>query len=69
MDLTGAPWRKSTFSTNDGNNGCVEVAFLVDGRAALRDTKDRSLTSHLYTPTEWDAFVLGVRAGEFDRPC
>lgn len=62
-------WRKSSFSgggTDD--NGCVEVAFLPDGGVALRDTKNRELPAHRYTAAEWDAFVAGVRAGEFDRP-
>ncbi len=68
MDLINAPWRKSSFSGGGGANGCVEVAFLPDGQVALRDTKDRSLAPHLYTPTEWSAFVCGVRAGEFDGP-
>lgn len=65
MDEIG--WRKSSFSGGNGG-GCVEVAFLPDGRIAVRDTKDRSLPPHHYTPAEWDAFVAGVRAGEFDRP-
>lgn len=60
-------WHKSSFSGGNGN-GCVEVAFLPDGRAAVRDTKGRSLPAHRYTAGEWDAFVAGVRVGEFDRP-
>lgn len=67
MDLTDAQWHKSSFSGTN-SNGCVEVAFLPDGGVAVRDTKDRSLAPHVYTPAEWDAFVAGVRAGEFDRP-
>ncbi len=63
-DLT---WRKSTFS-GDSGGGCVEVAFLPDGGVAVRDTKDRSLPAHRFTPQEWTAFLAGVRAGEFDRP-
>jgi hypothetical protein len=67
VDLAETRWRKSSFSgTNE--NGCVEVAFLADGGVAVRDTKDRSLAPHVYTAAEWDAFLAGVRAGEFDRP-
>ena len=44
------------------------MAFLPGGVVAVRDTKDRSLSPHVYTAAEWDAFVAGVRAGEFDRP-
>ncbi|MGH3615411.1 MAG: DUF397 domain-containing protein [Pseudonocardia sp.] len=47
---------------------CVEVAFLPDGGVAIRDTKDRTVAPHRYTAAEWDAFVAGVRAGEFDCP-
>lgn len=68
MDLIGAEWCKSSFSGGNGGDGCVEVAFLVGGRVAVRDTKDRLLPPHVYTAAEWDAFVAGVRAGEFDRP-
>ena len=70
MDLTGAEWRKSSFSTGNGNGegGCLEAAFLPGGGVAIRDTKDRALAPHVYTAAEWDAFVAGVRAGEFDRP-
>lgn len=69
MDLTDARWRTSSFSgNNNSGNGCVEVAFLPDGGVAVRDTKDRALAPHRYTAAEWDAFVAGVRAGEFDRP-
>jgi hypothetical protein len=60
-------WFTSSFSGgNEG--GCVEVAFLPGGDVAVRDTKDRTLVPHRYTPAEWDAFVAGVRAGAFDRP-
>lgn len=67
MDPADLHWRKSRFSSG-GQNGCVEVAFLPDGGVAVRDTKDRTLPPHRYTAAEWDAFVAGVRAGEFDRP-
>jgi Domain of unknown function (DUF397) len=64
VDLTSAVWRKSTYS---GTNGCVEVAF-VQGRVAVRDSKDRSGRTLVFTGPEWEAFLRGVRAGEFDRP-
>ncbi|MET8872910.1 DUF397 domain-containing protein [Nocardia sp. NPDC004604] len=66
VDLTGAVWRKSTYSGPDGN--CVEVAFLVDGNVAVRDTKDNGYGPLLaFTPGEWDAFLTGVSQGEFGR--
>jgi len=57
-------WRRSTFS---GNNGaCVEVAALPDGRVAVRDSKDPHGGTLMFTRAEIDAWVRGVRAGEFD---
>jgi Domain of unknown function (DUF397) len=62
MDLSTLVWRKSTLSMS---NGCVEVA-IQDNGVALRDSKDRSGPVLLFTRHEWEAFVGGVRAGEFD---
>jgi hypothetical protein len=56
-------FRKSSFS---GGTGCVEIRRLPDGRIALRDSKDPTLPPHHFTPTEWNAFLAGVRAGEFN---
>lgn len=35
-------WRKSSYSGDGGSGGgeCVEVAWLADGRIALRDSKN-----------------------------
>ena len=62
MDLSSGEWRKSSRS---GANGCVEVA-VVDGKVAVRDSKNRRGPVLLFTPLEWEAFVGGVRDGEFD---
>jgi Domain of unknown function (DUF397) len=62
VDLSRAAWRKSTRS---GNNGCVEVAFVED-QVAVRDSKDRSGPVLVFTAHEWEAFVGGVRTGEFE---
>ncbi|HKQ01610.1 MAG TPA: DUF397 domain-containing protein [Actinomycetes bacterium] len=64
QDLTAAAWRTSTFCDL---NGCVEVA-LLDNQVAVRDAKDKASPVLLFTAPEWDAFVSGVRAGEFDLP-
>jgi hypothetical protein len=65
VDLSHATWRKSTFSNS---NGCVEVAFL-DSRIAVRDSKRTDSPVLLFTAVEWEAFIAGVRAKEFDlRP-
>jgi hypothetical protein len=64
MDLTSAEWRKSSFSTNNGN--CVEVARNLVGIVAVRDSKDPDGPRLVFTPAEWQAFTAGVRDGEFD---
>jgi hypothetical protein len=62
VEMPIAVWRKSSRS---GANGCVEVAF-ADGKVAVRDSKDQRGPVLMFTPVEWDAFVGGVRDGEFD---
>ena len=63
VDLTRAAWQKSSRSSGNGN--CVEVA-VVDEVVAVRDTKDRSGPMLFFTASEWQAFVAGAKAGEFD---
>jgi hypothetical protein len=65
-DLSEVTWRKSSRSTKE--RGCVEAAFLPDGRVAIRDSKDRAGPALVYTPREWDAFLKGAKDGEFDLP-
>lgn len=63
MDLSRAVWRKSSRS---GNNGCVEVAF-DNAEVAVRDSKDRTGPVLRFNAQEWEAFLAGVRDGEFNR--
>jgi Domain of unknown function (DUF397) len=63
-ELTTAKWFKS--SKSNGQNNCVEAMRLPDGGMAIRDTKDRNKPAHVYTAREWQAFIEGVKAGEFD---
>lgn len=57
-------WRTSSRSGNNGQ--CVEVAELPDGGRAVRDSKDREGPVLRFTPAEWNAFLDGVKANEFD---
>ena len=61
-DLLRGEWFKSSRS---GSEGCVEIAF-VHGGVAVRDSKDRGGSILLFTPAEWEAFIGGVRNGEFE---
>ncbi|MGH3622734.1 MAG: DUF397 domain-containing protein [Sciscionella sp.] len=66
-ELTDAMWRKS--SRSNGQYNCVEVAFLDDGRVAMRDSKDNGHgPALLFTSSEWSAFTKDMNNGEFTRP-
>jgi hypothetical protein len=56
MDMTGARWRTSTRSSNNGGD-CVEVADNLPGRVLVRDSKDRNGGSLSFGPDAWRAFV------------
>lgn len=58
-------WIKSSLSTYNGN--CVEVAGLADDIVRVRDSKNPRGGILNFTTAEWDAFIGGVRNGEFDR--
>jgi hypothetical protein len=55
---------KSSLSFANGN--CVEVASLPDGRIGVRNSRDLQGPILRFTSDEWDAFLGGVRNGEFD---
>lgn len=62
-DLSGAPWRKSSLSGEGAS--CVEMAF-VDNDVAVRDTKDRDGGTLIFSRTEWNAFIGGIKNGHLD---
>lgn len=59
-------WQKSTYS---GMNGCLEVAFIDEGRVAIRDSKSKQGPVLVFSLTEWRSFLRGVVDGEFNSPC
>jgi Domain of unknown function (DUF397) len=65
MDLTGAQWRKSSYSGNGGAT-CVEVAGNLPGVVAVRDSKDPEGPKLAFSPAQWRAFAAGVKTGDFD---
>jgi hypothetical protein len=60
----GSVWRRSSRSQY---NACVEVRFQGD-RVPVRNSRDPDGPVLVFTASEWDAFVAGVKLGEFDRP-
>ncbi|MFG2908701.1 DUF397 domain-containing protein [Kitasatospora sp. NPDC048286] len=63
LDLTGAGWRKSTYS--NGQGGCVEVADGYPGVMPVRDSKDPKGPALVFPLDGWESFVAAVRSGEF----
>jgi hypothetical protein len=64
---TNVAWHISTLSDGYGGS-CVEAGPLSDGsgRVAVRHSQAPTGPVILYTRSEWEAFVGGVRKGEFD---
>ena len=63
--LQGVIWQKSGRSNPSGN--CVECAALPGGEVAVRNSRDPEGPALIYTPAEIEAFILGVRDGDFDN--
>jgi Domain of unknown function (DUF397) len=58
-----ATWRRSSAC---GDAGCLEVASR-DGLVALRDSNHPDAAPLVLTEAEWATFIIGAKAGEFDR--
>lgn len=54
-----------TSSWTTGHHWCVQVARKSEG-VAVRDSKDPGKTTLFFTGNEWEAFIKGVKGGEFD---
>ncbi len=66
MDLSGAKWRKASYSSVNGGN-CVEVASNLPRIIAVRDSKDPGGPALAFTPAEWRAFTTGLKAGQLPQ--
>jgi hypothetical protein len=66
IDLSRARWRKSRWSTPQGQN-CVEVATNLHGLVAVRDSKDPDGPTLTMGSHEWTAFVRSVKCGNFNQ--
>lgn len=57
-----AAWRKASFCAS---GQCVEVTEQ-NGMIIMRDSKEPHGGMLRYTIEEWQSFVRGIKAGEFD---
>ncbi|MFD9893935.1 DUF397 domain-containing protein [Amycolatopsis sp. NPDC059027] len=60
-------WEKSFVSEPNGGN-CVEVNLGREGLVGVRDTKLEGSPVFVFDAGEWEAFVVAVKAGQFDLP-
>jgi hypothetical protein len=58
MDITSAPWRKSSYSGGNGGE-CVEVASA--DAVVVRDTTDREGVTLSFGASAWLKFLSSVR--------
>ena len=64
MDLTSAPWRKSSYSGSDGGD-CIEAApGFIPGVVPVRDSKDPHGPALLLTTAAFASFVSAVKSGD-----
>jgi hypothetical protein len=63
FDVTELVWRRSSAS---GLSDCVEIA-VTEGSIIVRHSKNPAGPTLTFSESEWRAFLLGVRNGEFDR--
>lgn len=62
-------WRKASFSGSNGG-GCVEIGARREAGAEplylVRDSKNPDGPKLAFSTAGWEAFVAGVKDGEFD---
>jgi hypothetical protein len=66
MDLTGACWRTSSYSGNNGGN-CVQVATNLPQIIAVRDSKDPHGAWLTFPADAWRLFTDSVKAAALSR--
>lgn len=56
IEMSGAVWRKSSYSSGNGGQ-CVEVALNLPGTVAVRDSKDPGGTTLVFAAATWRSFT------------
>ncbi|MFG3338736.1 DUF397 domain-containing protein [Glycomyces sp. NPDC048151] len=64
FDSSTARWERTQHP--DGTPAALEIGYADNGLVALRMAADPEGDLLIYTPSEWEAFIEGVRDGEFD---
>jgi hypothetical protein len=70
VDLSGAAWRKSSYSGGNGGQ-CLEVATItthpdsLEPLCAVRDSKDSKGPVLAFSPGQLRRFADSVRSGRF----
>ncbi|WP_233162209.1 DUF397 domain-containing protein [Glycomyces salinus] len=64
FDPATAKWKRTP--TVSGAEGTLEIGYGENGLIGLRLADQPEGVILIYTPEEWDAFLEGVRDGEFD---
>lgn len=60
--LSGAAWRKSSYSSGNGGE-CIEVADGLTGVVPVRDSKNPHGPALVFPSAAWTAFVADVKTG------
>ncbi|MFE4540519.1 DUF397 domain-containing protein [Streptomyces scopuliridis] len=63
IDLSGASWRKSSYSNSDGGE-CVEVSDDFAGVVPVRDSKVPHGPVLVFPAAGWGYFVSAIRGGQ-----
>ena len=62
--MSALNWQKSSYSSESVN--CIHLAAAPDGTIKIRESDDPDAIVTT-TPDKLRAFILGVKAGEFDH--
>ncbi|RJQ81040.1 DUF397 domain-containing protein [Pseudonocardiaceae bacterium YIM PH 21723] len=68
LDFSKAEWLRAEEAVGDDETEHVEIAFHERGYIGMRNSLQPDGPILVFTPAEWDAFIEGVKDGEFDEP-